>query len=98
MQQACVVRIPDVLVIKLPVPADPLPRITQYLDWPVEYPIQPWPHDRAEIILQRFRLLRERNEDQPVVGGDPELVQRMLRRVKVGRVAALAVDSLAEGH
>src|ERR1700694_1374450 len=98
MQQACMVRIPDVLVIKLPVSPDPLPRITQYPDWPIEYPVQPWAHDRTKIILQRFHSFGEGNEDQAVVGGDPELAQRMLRRVKVGRVTALAVDGLAEGH
>src|ERR1700676_3059807 len=98
MQQACMVRIPDVLVIKLPVSPDPLPRITQYPDWPIEYPVQPRPHDRTKIILQRFHLFGEGNEDQAVIGGDPELAQRMLRRVKVEWVTALAVDTLAEGH
>ena len=61
-----------ILGVELPVPSYPLAIVAEHPDRPVEQAPQLGNDGRAEIVLERVGILRERAEQHPLDAIDPQ--------------------------
>src|SRR5688572_5146516 len=98
MQQARMVVVAAVLDVELPVGvAHELAVAAQDPRLAVQRALHVLDHHRAEVVAQGGRALRERPEDEPADGLDPQADQPVARLLEVGGHAALALYALLEG-
>ena len=97
VEDAGVVRVPDVLGVELPVVAQDLGIVAEHLCRLRQNPVDPAANLRPEIIVQRRRPMVERPEDQPGPGRGAQGPQVMVAAPEGRRHPPAALDALLEG-
>ena len=98
VQLGCVIEIARILVKQLPVGADRVALITGQHHRPGEHRRQALADRRAEIVLERRRLVGEGPEDDAGPARDPERLHLVLRPVEGRVVATDAAAALFPGY
>ena len=97
VQQGGVVRVFQILMIKLPVARQRVAVIAQHDQLAaVEGGVEFARHLRAEIGVERLHVVGIGGEDHAAARGDAEMARMVIGRIEIRRHAALAIDAAAE--